>query len=257
MLLPEDQLALRALHGAPVSEATLQRAQDPVAEASWMAPPQFLEDRRAAQMRMSSEHRRDLAVPDIGERVDPCPPASVRLTLARRRRVVLVAPCAALAHPRPRRRHHLRGSLAPLTHEPPHLLIGDPSSRHQPPPPRSRRGRLTQITNRTPRLSSGGHRSCRHSLASLVEKLLVDPLGKHGYLKRQPERRRRRLVRARIKCHRMLYPPKPYGCAFQRRRPAVPGEGDHLFQVKATRSSGLSRPPFDGSVSGCAFIAAG
>jgi hypothetical protein len=23
-------------------------------------------------------------------------------------------------------------------------------------------------------------------------------------------------------------------CAFQRRRPAVPGEGDHLFQLKAT-----------------------
>jgi hypothetical protein len=25
------------------------------------------------------------------------------------------------------------------------------------------------------------------------------------------------------------------GCAFQRWRPAVPGEGDHLFQLKATR----------------------
>ena len=95
---------------------------------------------------------------------DPCPPRRPARALARKSRITLVASSAALAEPRSRRRHQLRGALPPLVHVPPHLIIGDPSPRH----PLVLRNRGHPDPE-----SQTGHRACRQAVTLIDAAQLV------------------------------------------------------------------------------------
>ena len=62
------------------------------------------------KMRVRGQHWDDLALPHLRQRIDPRPPGRPACALARKSRSTLVASSAALAEPRSRRRHQLRGA---------------------------------------------------------------------------------------------------------------------------------------------------
>jgi hypothetical protein len=150
---PVDAPAGRSAH-AP---GRRWRASAPAGVAACgMAAMQLLQDRCATQMRVRGQHRDDLALPHLRQRIDPRPPGRPACTLARKSRSTLVAPSAALAEPRSRRRHQLRGSLPPLIHVSSHLIIGDPSPRHRPV--------LRNCRGHPDPESQSGHRACRQAV---------------------------------------------------------------------------------------------
>ena len=96
------------------------------------------------------------SLPHLRQRIDPRPPGRPACALARKSRSTLEASSAALAEPRSRRRHQLRGALPPLVHVPPHLIIGDPSPRHRPV--------LRNCRGHPDPESQTGHRACRQAV---------------------------------------------------------------------------------------------
>jgi hypothetical protein len=129
MLLAEDQLTLRPRDGPPLRDPPLQRAQHALVIVA-MAAAQLFEDGGGAQMRMLRQHRHDLAVPHLLQRIDAGALARPRRPLAWQGRIGVETSRRALAHARLHCRHGLRRTLSSLVHIPPHLLIGDPLSWH-------------------------------------------------------------------------------------------------------------------------------
>ena len=96
MLLREEDLALGAVHGAPLAHAALQRAQHARAVVAWVAALQLLQQRDRVEHGVGFEQRHDFAVPHLGQRVGSGAPAPC-LALRGQGLAVFDAPGAALA----------------------------------------------------------------------------------------------------------------------------------------------------------------
>jgi len=106
---------------SPLADTPLQRPPDPGAEIR-MPPQQFLEHGHRPQPRTRPEHRDDLGVEDLCQRIGP--PPTARTTLLRgRMRVLLNAVAGRRAEPGTGGGDGDRGGRAML-HEEPHLVIG-------------------------------------------------------------------------------------------------------------------------------------
>jgi hypothetical protein len=96
MLLREEDLALGAVHGAPLADAALQGAQDRRAVLARIAPLQFLQQRDRVERGVGLQQRNDLAVPDRCQRISPGTPGPF-FALGRQSVAVFDAPGTALA----------------------------------------------------------------------------------------------------------------------------------------------------------------
>ena len=72
MHLPEDDLLLLAVDGAPGPDAPLDRAADAAVQLG-MTPQHLLEDGDRANARRRLQHRHDLGIENVGERIGPAP----------------------------------------------------------------------------------------------------------------------------------------------------------------------------------------
>src|SRR5262245_34597709 len=99
MLLLEEHLLRRSVHRDPISNPTLQRAEQMIVVLAWVLLLKPAEDAGRLQraLGVSLEERDNLRVPDGGERVDVRPPRARCLGL-RRQRSALPPPCGPLAH---------------------------------------------------------------------------------------------------------------------------------------------------------------
>ena len=70
MDLAEHHLLLRAVQCAPGADASFQGASDPGRQLG-MTALQFLKDRDRSQARSGGEHRDDLGIKDLGQRIGP------------------------------------------------------------------------------------------------------------------------------------------------------------------------------------------
>ncbi len=129
--LAEDQLTLRAMQGAPLTDAPLQRPTDADTEIG-MAPQELLQngDRPEAGARL--QHRHDLGVEHVGQWVRASPPAWATL-LGGRSRVVRDPIPGGDTEPGPRGGHG-HGIGQAMLHEEPHLVIGHVAAGHGAPP---------------------------------------------------------------------------------------------------------------------------
>ena len=134
MHLAEDDLLLRAMDGAPRADAPLQRPANAAAQFG-MAPEHLLEDGDRPKAGGGLQHRHDLGVEDIGQRIGPAPSAR-RLLLRGQPRILLDAIGRGGADRRLRRRDGRRIGLTEL-HVEPHLVIGYMAAGHKVIPPRS------------------------------------------------------------------------------------------------------------------------
>ena len=96
VLLREEDLALGAMHGAPLAHAALQRAQDVRAVGTGVAALQFLQQRDRVEHGVGFEQRHDFAVPHRGQRVGSGAPCSF-LALRGQGLAVFDAPGTAVA----------------------------------------------------------------------------------------------------------------------------------------------------------------
>jgi hypothetical protein len=125
--LAEHHLALGAVQRPPSADAPLQRPPDPGAEIG-MPAQQLLEDGHRPQARAGLEHRNDLGVEDLRQRIGPSPPAR-RALLRGWTRVLLDAVAGGRAEPGAGGGDGNRGGHAML-HEEPHLVIGHMAAGH-------------------------------------------------------------------------------------------------------------------------------
>ena len=79
MLLREEHLLGRTLHGAPLADMALQCAQHAVGEATGVVVLQLAQQRDGHQLRRALEQRHDFGVPDVGERIGARAPVAPRL----------------------------------------------------------------------------------------------------------------------------------------------------------------------------------
>ena len=86
-----------AVQRAPLADAPLQRPPDPGAELG-MPAQQLLEDGDRPQARARLQHRHDLGVEDVGQRIGP-PPLARRALLRGRSRVLRDAVAGGGAEP--------------------------------------------------------------------------------------------------------------------------------------------------------------
>ncbi len=129
--LAEDDVLLLAMHRAPGADPALQRAADAGAEFG-MAPDDLLEDRDRAQAGRGLEHRHDLGLEHVGERVGP-PAAAGGLSHGGQARVAGDPIAGRPAHRRLGGRDGHGVGLTEL-HEEPHLVIGHMAAGHGAPP---------------------------------------------------------------------------------------------------------------------------
>jgi hypothetical protein len=122
MLLPEDDILLRSGQSAPRPHASLQRASDAGADLGPPAPDLF-KDRNSADSGRRLQDRHDLGVPHFGERIGPAPAA--RLLLLRWQARVAFDPEAGRWRKAGFGRSHIRAAGLSITHEQPHLVVGD------------------------------------------------------------------------------------------------------------------------------------
>ncbi len=122
MLLPENDVTIRAVECSPAANAPLQRAADAGTDLG-MATTDLLENGDRPQPRNALEKRDDLAVPNRRQRI--LSPALPRRCLLRRQpRILLNAISRRRAEPGLGRGNARRLGLA-QTHEQPHLAVGD------------------------------------------------------------------------------------------------------------------------------------
>ncbi len=76
MLLRKEDVALGAVHGSPLSQAPLQRAQHAGVVLAGMAALQFLQQRDGVQLRVGLQQRHDFGIPYGSQRVVARAPAS-------------------------------------------------------------------------------------------------------------------------------------------------------------------------------------
>jgi hypothetical protein len=121
MGLTEDHLALRPVQGTPLADAPLERPADAGPELG-MPAQQLLEKGDGSQAGVGLQHRRDLGVEDLGQRIRPSAPTG-RVLLGGWPRVVGKAVAGRGAEPRARRGNRDRVGQAVL-HEEPQLVVG-------------------------------------------------------------------------------------------------------------------------------------
>jgi len=131
MGLAKNDVLLLAMHGPPGADPALEGAADAGAEIG-MAPDDLLEDRDRAQAGRGCEHRHDLRLEQLAERVGS-PPAAGCLARRRQARVSSDPMSGRPAHRRLRGCHHHGVGLTEL-HEEPHLVIGHVTAGHGSPP---------------------------------------------------------------------------------------------------------------------------
>jgi hypothetical protein len=122
VLLPEDHVALRAIHRPPGADAALQSSTDARKKAR-MAAPHLLEDRDGAQGRSGGKHRHDLGIPDVGQWIGAA--ALARRLLLRRQPRIGLDPITGRGREPGLGGCRGRGAGGHRTHEKPHLVVVD------------------------------------------------------------------------------------------------------------------------------------
>jgi hypothetical protein len=122
VLLPEDHVALRAIHRPPGADAALQSSTDARKKAR-VATPHLLEDGDGAQIRRGGKHRHDLGIPNVGRWIGTATFAR-RLILRRQPRIGL-DPIAGRGREPGLGGCRGRGAGGHRTHEKPHLVVVD------------------------------------------------------------------------------------------------------------------------------------
>jgi hypothetical protein len=76
MDLPEDHLLVRAMQRPPGTDAPLQRAARTGGQIR-MAPLHLVENRHCPQRRRRRQHRHDLVIEELGERIETASSANL------------------------------------------------------------------------------------------------------------------------------------------------------------------------------------
>jgi hypothetical protein len=122
VLLPEDDVPLRAGQRPPGPHPPFQRAPDAGADLG-VAPQQLFEHRNRAQAWRRLQDRNDLAIPDAAERIGSSP-ATRHLLAGRQPRIILDPVAGGRAEAGFGGRNGGVVGLS-VTHVQPHLVIGD------------------------------------------------------------------------------------------------------------------------------------